>query len=116
MTFSTDLLDAKLAEQQAQAEATRQTLLSNALAWLQANAADYGVRQGYLFGSVTEAGRFRPASDIDLAIETLAGGQPFALIGAFSLQINREVDLVPLDQCHFADKIRRVGLLWTAAE
>ena len=95
---------------------TRQSLLEKALQWLQANAAAYGIRYGYLFGSVTISGRFRQLSDIDLAIETLKEGQPFGLMGALSLQVNREVDIVPLDQCHFADKICQVGIAWTATD
>lgn len=116
MPFSTHRLDAILAQRQAEAEATRQDLLKKALQWLQENAAAYGIRHGYLFGSITESGRFRQSSDIDLAIETLKEGQPFGLMGALSLQVNREVDLAPLDQCHFADKIRQVGIAWTAAD
>lgn len=115
MPFSTSLLDAKLAHQQAENEAIRQRLLAEALTWLQTHAATYGIRHGYLFGSVTTAGRFQRLSDIDLAIETLRGGQPFELMGMLSLQVNREVDLVPLDQCHFADKIRQAGVKWTTA-
>jgi len=37
-----------------------------------------------------------------------------ALIGAISMRLNRDVDVVPLDQCHFAEKIRRMGMVRTA--
>jgi hypothetical protein len=116
VAFSTDLLDAYLAQQRADNEAARQQLLKQALQWLTAHAAAYGIRQGYLFGSVTAAGRFQATSDIDLAIPTLSDGNPFGLIGALSLALNREVDLVALDQCHFADKIRQAGIAWNVGD
>ena len=84
------------------------------MAWLEENAAHYGVEQGYVFGSVTERGRFSQHSDVDLAVETHKTGDIFALMGALSMHLNRDVDVVPLDQCHFASRIRKVGIEWSA--
>ena len=81
--------------------------------WLQVNAARYGFDRGYVFGSVTECDRFTQYSDVDLAVETHKVGNVCALMGALSMHLNRDVDLVPLDQCHFAYKIRKLGLPWT---
>ncbi|NJM85279.1 MAG: nucleotidyltransferase domain-containing protein, partial [Leptolyngbyaceae cyanobacterium RM2_2_21] len=75
--------------------------------WLQQNAARFGIDEGYLFGSVTQPGRFTQHSDVDVAIESIAAGQPFGLLSYLSTHLDREVDVVPLDQCHFADKIAR---------
>lgn len=113
-TFPTPLLDKKLVQIRLQNEAERKHLLQEALSWLQQNAARFGVEQGYLFGSVTQEGNFSQRSDLDLAIESLKEGDPFGLMSYLSLHLNREVDLVPLDRCHFADKIRRTGILWNA--
>ncbi len=112
MSFPTPLFDKKLQELQLQNERDRQHLLPEALAWLQQNASRFNIQQGYLFGSITQVGKFSAESDIDLAVEGLKDGDPFALISYLSLHVNREVDLVPLDQCHFADKIRQTGILW----
>jgi hypothetical protein len=110
--FPTPLLDEKLTRLRQQSERDRQQLLQSALMWLQHHAIQFGIERGYVFGSITQPGRFSPHSDLDLAVESLQQGDPFGLIGYLSLHLNREVDLVPLDQCHFADKIRLIGIAW----
>ncbi|MDX2241196.1 MAG: nucleotidyltransferase domain-containing protein [Leptolyngbyaceae cyanobacterium bins.302] len=112
MSFPTPLLDAKLAQLREQSEHDRQHLLQAAIVWLHHHAIDFGFEQGYLFGSVTQPGRFSPDSDIDLAIDSLNQGDPFGLGSYLSLHLDREVDVVPLDRCHFADKIRQTGIAW----
>lgn len=114
MGFPTPLLDARLARERKQNEEDRQQLLQMTVAWLEENATRYGVERGYVFGSVIEYNRFSQYSDIDLAVETHKTGNICALMGALSMHINRDIDVVPLDQCHFAKKIRTVGLPWTA--
>ncbi|MGB3789184.1 MAG: nucleotidyltransferase domain-containing protein [Phormidesmis sp.] len=114
MAFSTHLLDARLAREKQQNEQIRQQLLQQTLDWLTANAQNYGISSGYLFGSVTVPNRFTQRSDVDLAIETYREGDIFALMSG--MPVVRDVDVVPLDQCHFAEKIRREGIAWTAKE
>ncbi|NEQ32989.1 MAG: nucleotidyltransferase domain-containing protein [Leptolyngbya sp. SIO4C5] len=113
MAFSTKLLDQKLAQIRQQNERDRQRLLAKALSWLQQNGERFGICGGYLFGSMTQPGRFTQHSDLDLAVETLAVGNPFGLSSYLSTDLDRDVDIVPLDQCHFADKIRQTGLQWS---
>lgn len=114
MAFPTPLLDARWAKEKAQNEQDRQQLLQQTLAWLAENAQRYGVEGGYVFGSVTVPNRFTQRSDVDLAVETHKIGNICALMGALSMHIDRDVDVVALDQCHFAQKIRATGLSWTA--
>jgi predicted nucleotidyltransferase len=114
MSFPTPLFDQKINQQRQQNERDRQQLLQQALDWLTHHAARFEIQQGYVFGSVTQPGKFRADSDIDVAIASINEGDPFGLIGYLSLELNRDVDIVPLDQCHFADKIRRTGILWIA--
>lgn len=113
MAFPTPLLDARLVREKKQNEADRVRLLQLALEWLHLHAGTYGINHGYVFGSVTQPGRFTPASDIDIAVDTWTTGDICGLMGYLSLHLNRDVDLVPLDQCHFADKIRRLGTPWS---
>ncbi|MDB9528382.1 nucleotidyltransferase domain-containing protein [Oscillatoria sp. CS-180] len=115
-TFPTPLLDEMLAKRQQQAEQERQQLLEQALQWLSLHGEEFGITSGFLFGSVTQPDRFSRRSDIDLAIESLKIGDPFGLMSYLSLHIDREVDLVPLDQCHFSSKIRRDGILWKSTK
>ncbi|MEM6255544.1 MAG: nucleotidyltransferase domain-containing protein [Cyanobacteria bacterium P01_D01_bin.156] len=113
MGFPTQLLDARLAREKTQSEADRLRLLASATEWLSANAQTYGITHGYIFGSVTVPGRFTQASDIDIAVDTWDIGNICGLMGYLSLHLNRDVDVVPLDQCHFADKIRSLGMPWS---
>ena len=113
MAFPTPLLDARLAREKEHNEAERQRLLALTLEWLRTHGATYEITHGYVFGSVTEPGRFTKASDIDVAVDTWKTGDICGLMGYLSLHLNRDVDVVPLDQCHFADKIRRLGISWS---
>ena len=116
MVFPTPLLDARLAREKKQNEEIRQQLLQQTLDWLKNNAQRYGVNGGYVFGSVTIPGRFTQRSDIDLAVETHKTGDICGLMGGLSMHVMRDVDVVPLDQCHFSEKVCRIGVLWTAKE
>ena len=113
MAFPTPLLDARLAREKKQNEADRLQLLESALEWLRTHGKTYGITHGYVFGSVTQPGRFTQNSDIDIAVDTWETGDICGLMGYLSLHLNRDVDVVPLDQCHFADKIRHLGMPWS---
>ncbi|MEL6383582.1 MAG: nucleotidyltransferase domain-containing protein [Cyanobacteria bacterium J06626_18] len=110
--FPTPLLDARRARRQEQAELERQQTLARALQWLSLNGEQFGICSGYLFGSVIRPGYFSEHFDVDLAVESLKDGDPFGLMSYLSLHLNCDVDLVPLDQCHFAPKIRKTGTQW----
>ena len=114
MAYPTPLLDARLAREKKRNEENRQQLLNETIAWLTHNSSKYGVSKGYIFGSVTVPGKFTARSDIDIAVETHKTGDICALMGDLSMQIMKDVDVVPLDQCHFAAKIRREGIRWSA--
>lgn len=113
--FSTSLLDAHRAQRRARNEADRQRLLTAALTWLQAYGRKFGYDRGYLFGSITQPGRFTEYSDLDVAVETFKGEVSLGMSSYLMTDLDREVDLVPLDRCHFAAKIRQEGILWIAS-
>jgi uncharacterized protein len=114
--FPTPLLDQRLAQQKANNECDRQRLLREAQQWLEQNALKFGIDHGYLFGSMTQPGQFSQFSDLDLALDSLSQGEPFGLISHLSTFLDRDVDLVPLDQCHFAHKIQKEGVQWSATK
>lgn len=111
--FSTPLLDEAIAARVAAAEQGRQALLGRLLTVLPEAADRFDFRQLYLFGSVTVAGRFREDSDVDVAVVDLPGDQFFPLAAFLSSRLERDVDMVMLEDVHFAHKIKREGLLWT---
>jgi predicted nucleotidyltransferase len=100
-------------EQQADHEKAR-------LAWLQRIedaltilAERYGWEVAYLFGSIAEKGKFRTASDIDIALKGLSKLDYYKFVGEISDILEKRVDVVLLEECHFADSIREKGIKWS---
>ena len=112
MPFDTSVLDAALARRRAENEQERQTLLANVLRMLEQLGPEYGIQQAYVFGSVVLPGRFYFHSDIDIAVEQIDPKRFFEAMSTLSASLGRDVDLVELDKCHFAHRIREKGILW----
>ncbi len=112
MAFDTSILDTALKERRAANEYERQLLLTRVLYLLDELALKYGIQRAYVFGSVTLPGRFGPYSDVDIAVEQIDSIRFFEAMSKFSFHLKREVNLIELDKCHFADKIRREGIQW----
>jgi predicted nucleotidyltransferase len=66
-----------------------------------------GCGECYVFGSVAE-GKINDKSDIDLAIRGLPPEKFFYVYGQLSMQINRAIDLVDLDDgSRFSQRLQR---------
>lgn len=114
--FSTAKLDQVLSDRRSQNEQERQILLKKTKEWLTQNANQYGIDTVYIFGSVTRPYYFHQHSDIDLAVEEIEQNNFCLVISLLSTFVAREVDIIQLRKCHFADKIRQMGILWTATQ
>ena len=68
--------------------------------------------EAYLFGSIVLEGRFRRNSDIDIAVSGLKKFDYYEFIGEISDLLNKRVDVVLLEECHFAQFIEEKGLKW----
>ncbi len=112
MAFDTSVLDAVLAQRRANYEQKRQSLLADVLRLLDELGPVYDIQQAYVFGSLIKPGRFDHHSDVDIAVEQIDSTRFFEAMGKFSTSLGREVDLIELSKCHFADKIRREGIRW----
>jgi hypothetical protein len=110
--FDTSLLDQALAEQQKQREQERLATLQQVIAWLNQRGPTYGIHQAYLFGSLLRPNRFGRHSDVDVAVEALDTNHFFPAMAALSEAVGRDVDLVELRKCPFAERIRQTGQLW----
>lgn len=109
--FNTDVLDQAIARKRREREALRLVVQVRALQLL--DESPVALDEAILFGSVVRPGRFSPRSDVDVAVPDLEPRDFFALMGHLEEGLEREIDLVPIDTCHFADSIRRTGLRWT---
>ena len=83
--------------------------ISNALKIL---GKKYHWDEAYLFGSVSQEGKFRRNSDIDIAISGLNGFEHYAFTGEISELLDTLVDVVILEECPFAESIKKKGLKW----
>lgn len=66
----------------------------------------------YLFGSVSKPERFGEYSDIDIGIKGLDKFLHFRFISDLSGLLDRPVDVVRLEDCSFADPIKKRGIQW----
>jgi predicted nucleotidyltransferase len=112
MPFPTPILDRTLAARRQQNERQRLATCDRVLAWLDAVGQQYGIDRAYLFGSLTRPYRFTERSDVDVAVEAIDSESFFQAMAELSEQVEREVDLVELSKCPFADRIRQQGIVW----
>lgn len=113
MAFKTCLLDEALARRRAIMERTRRAVLAELVRLLGEWGPRYGIRHAYIFGSITRPGHFTEDSDVDIAVERMVPEDYFLAMSAFASALGREVDLIELDRCHFAHRIRERGIKWT---
>jgi hypothetical protein len=72
----------------------------------------YSWAECYLFGSVIAPGRFNPDSDVDIAVGGLAKQDLYRFVGEISSALERDVDVVVLEESRLAPSIRRKGIPW----
>ena len=106
------LRDAAIARRRQENEQMRLRLMELTLQWLQDQAESYGIDRAYLFGSLTRPYRFRADSDVDVAVEQVNPERFFEAIASLSEAVERDVDLIELAKCHFADRVRQQGVQW----
>jgi hypothetical protein len=93
-------------------ENIRRTVLSEIEEAVQVLTGQYEWEEIYLFGSILKPGKFQPDSDVDIGVKGLNKFSLYAFIGDISAILNREVDVVRLEECPFAEKIVKSGVKW----
>jgi uncharacterized protein len=68
------------------------------------------VQSVYLTGSVTRPHTFGKHSDIDIATLGLPSEMYFKIVGQLTTILGRQVEIIELEQCRFADKIKKTGI------
>lgn len=111
-TFNTDILDQYLQRERAENEIKREQTLAQVMSLLPKLARDFGLREAYVFGSLTQPGRFRKHSDVDLAVRGLKKENYFAFMAALHNALEREVDVVELERHPWREKILETGIRW----
>lgn len=100
----------KKAEKQ---ERIRREVLQSVYQALNRLSEEYSWDDVFIFGSVTRSGKFSDDSDIDIGIQGLNKFLLYQFVGKMSMLLDRDVDVVRLEECRFAEKIIRRGIRWT---
>ena len=106
--FDISLWEKKLVRKQEQEEKLRQDILHYTRKVVNNYFADKKVSHVYLAGSLLHAHRFRQHSDIDIAVEGLKDDY-FKIKSELEGLLDRDVEIIELEQCRFAKSIRERG-------
>ena len=99
-------------KEQEEQEKMRKLILQDVNKTLQLLMEKYTWKEIYLFGSIVQEGRFQPNSDVDIAVSGLNKFDYYTFIGEVSQILNRRVDVIRLEECHFSSSIIKKGMRW----
>jgi predicted nucleotidyltransferase len=102
----------RLADERRAREERRKLMLGRLWEALTALEVTYCWREAFAFGSLARPGAFTRRSDVDVAVGGLAPNLHYRAVGELSHRLGIDVDLVRLEECRFADKIRSEGIAW----
>lgn len=111
--FSTHLLDRALVKERERKERQRQKQVATVLKALDALSRRIAFEQAYLFGSLAKPYRFSKDSDADIAFVGLKDRDFFQTIAFLSRELDREVDVLQLEEHPMRNQIMREGIKWT---
>ena len=110
--FSTYLLDYALVREREGREQERQERIAAVLKALDALSHLISFEQVYIFGSLAKPYRFFKDSDIDIAFAGLKDEDFFQTIAFLSRELDREVDVLQLEDHPLRAKVVREGMKW----
>lgn len=93
-------------------EKLRQDLLSGVFLALKRLASEVSFEKAYIFGSVTKPYQFTEFSDIDIAFSGLDKDKLFFTASFLSRELDRDVNIIYIEDVHFKDKILKEGIEW----
>ena len=93
-------------------EALRLSVLGKLKGALAELGRNYQWNTVYVFGSVIKPGKFQTRSDVDVAVEGLDKLRLYSLVADISAFMERDVDVIVLEECHFSESIIKKGAKW----
>jgi uncharacterized protein len=108
--YSTALWEHIESEKHADRERKRLKLLHEVKTKIKAHFSGLSVQNVYITGSLTRPGQFYPGSDIDIAVEKMPEDAYFKSIHHLETVLGHPVEIIELELCRFADKIRSTGV------
>jgi len=110
--FSTHLLDRALVREREGRERQRQKQIAAVLKALDALSHRISFEQAYIFGSLAKPHRYFKDSDVDIAFVGLKDQDFFQIIAFLSGELDREVDVLQLEDHPLRDKVMWEGIKW----
>ena len=110
--FDFSIWERNLARKEQDREKLRQTVLVRLDEALKVLSEKYSWEEIFIFGSMTCKGAFHDGSDVDVGIEGLNPLDHYAFVADISSLLERDVDVVILEECGFADRIKEKGQKW----
>ena len=107
--FDTSLWEKALEEEYQRRENERAQALERSKFSLKQYFRNQKVKKVYLVGSVVQAGKFYPFSDIDIAVEGLKE-EYLKTRSSLEALLERDVDLIELEKCRFRASIEERGV------
>lgn len=110
MVETVNLLEQIIAQKQQERERERVELLSLTISVLKSVIPQFAVTAAYVTGSLLIPGRFHSHSDIDIAVKGLTDQNYFTFMAKVQEFLPRQVEIIELEKCSFAQKIIDTGL------
>lgn len=106
--FDISLWEKKLCREREKQEALRHEMLRRARTVLKNYFDDKKVSHVFITGSLLHKNTFRQHSDIDVAVEGFQGDY-FKIKSELEELLGRDVEIIELEKCRFANSIRERG-------
>jgi len=100
-------------EKQRQMEQKRQLTTQEIDQALEKLMKRYAWDEAYIFGSVASTGKYHSGSDVDIALSGLNKFDYYAFVGDISELLNKQVDVVLLEECRFRRSVLEKGIKWS---
>ena len=111
-SFDTTLLDRALRQKSREREKLRRETIQKLKRAVPRLAKSYGIERVILFGSAIKPGRFHERSDVDVAVDGLATKDYFSFMSALSRAIERDVDVIQIEDEEAKKLLRKSSLVW----
>ena len=96
-------------EKRQRREEQRKELLQQASLKLESYFRQKGVTEAYFFGSLTREDMFYEWSDVDIVVSH-EEGHYFHMLSELERLLKRDVHLIELKRCPFAERVRHEGI------
>ena len=110
MKFSTHMIEKIEYEKHQFLEQKRMDLLQKSIDEIKIYFQLIELDELYITGSILIQNKFNNISDIDIAVKGLSTNLYFKAISELEEKLSRKVEIIELENCSFAEKIRKTGL------